>query len=91
LAAARAVSIAQGRRMVVVTPTRKAALVAEGQIGAASYSVAWLLHQHGFRWDVAGRWDHVASEPDVAARMRPHDLLVVNEAPRARAEQTGRA
>ena len=80
LAAARAVSIDQGHRMVVVTPTRKAALVAHGQIGAASYSVAWLLHQHGFRWDDHGYWSRVAAEPDVAARMRRDDLLAVDEA-----------
>ncbi len=80
LAAARAVLMDQGHRMVVVTPTRKAALVAEGQIGAASYSVAWLLHQHGFRWDDAGHWERVVSEPDIAARMRRGDLLVVDEA-----------
>jgi hypothetical protein len=46
--------------MVVVTPSRKAAMVAEGQIGASWYSAAWLLHQHGFRWDDTGRWDRVA-------------------------------
>ena len=66
--------------MVVVTPTRKAAQVAEGAIGAASYSAAWLLHQHGFRWDEDGRWSRVDSVPDVGARLRRGDLLVVDEA-----------
>ena len=80
LAAARTVSLDQGHRMVVLTPTRKAAMVAAGQIGAASYPVAWLLHQHGFRWDDDGRWSRVASQPDVAARLRPGDLVVVDEA-----------
>ncbi|MGA8247544.1 MAG: MobF family relaxase [Nocardioides sp.] len=80
LAAARTVSLDQGRRMVVVTPTRKAAMVAEYQIGAASYPVAWLLHQHGFRWDDDGHWRRVTSEPDLGARLRADDLVVVDEA-----------
>ncbi|HEY3479409.1 MAG TPA: MobF family relaxase, partial [Streptomyces sp.] len=80
LAAARAVSLDQGHRMVVVTPTRKAAMVAEAQIGAASYPVAWLLYQHGFRWDHDGHWERVPSQPDLAARLRADDLLVVDEA-----------
>ncbi len=63
LAATRERAIAAGRRMVVVTPTLKAAQVAEGAIGAASYSAAWLLHQHGFRWDEDGRWSRVDSIP----------------------------
>jgi len=67
LAATRERAIATGRRMVVVTPTLKAAQVAEGAIGAASYSAAWLLHQHGFRWDENGRWSRVAAQPDVGA------------------------
>ena len=39
-----------------MTPTRKAAQVAAGEIGTAAHSVAWLLHQHGYRWDDDGRW-----------------------------------
>ncbi len=80
LAATRERALAAGHRMVVVTPTRKAAQVAEGALGAASYSAAWLLHQHGFRWDEDGRWSRVAASPDIAARMRAGDLLVVDEA-----------
>jgi exodeoxyribonuclease V alpha subunit len=80
LAATRERAIAAGRRMVVVTPTLKAAQVAEGAIGAASYSAAWLLHQHGFRWDEDGRWSRVDSASDVSARLRRGDLLVVDEA-----------
>ncbi|MFZ2012489.1 MAG: MobF family relaxase [Nocardioides sp.] len=76
LAATRERAIAAGRRLVVVTPTLKAAQVAEGAIGAASYSAAWLLHQHGFRWDEDGRWSRVDSVPDVSARLRRGDLLV---------------
>ncbi|HET7385483.1 MAG TPA: MobF family relaxase [Nocardioidaceae bacterium] len=80
LAATRERAIAAGRRLVVVTPTLKAAPVAEGAIGAASYSAAWLLHQHGFRWDEDGRWSRGDSVPDVSARLRQGDLLVVDEA-----------
>ena len=80
LSATRERALAAGHRMVVVTPTRKAAQVAEGAIGAASYSAAWLLHQHGFRWDQDGRWTRVTSSPDIAARMRAGDLLVIDEA-----------
>jgi exodeoxyribonuclease V alpha subunit len=80
LAAARTVSLDQGHRMVVLTPTRKAAMAAEAQIGAASYPVAWLLYQHGFRWDDAGHWGRVLAEPDLAARVRADDLVVVDEA-----------
>lgn len=80
LAATRERAIAAGRRMVVVTPTLKAAQVAEGALGAASYSAAWLLHQHGFRWDEDGRWTRVDSVSDVSARLRRGDLLVVDEA-----------
>jgi ATP-dependent exoDNAse (exonuclease V) alpha subunit len=80
LASTRERAIAAGRRMVVVTPTLKAAQVAEGAIGAASYSAAWLLHQHGFRWDEDGRWSRVDSVPDVSARLQRGDLLVVDEA-----------
>jgi hypothetical protein len=80
LAAAKTVSLDQEHRMVVLTPTRKAAMVAEGQIGASSYPVAWLLYQHGFRWDDDGRWHRVTSQPDLAARLRKDDLLVVDEA-----------
>ena len=55
LAATQTVLGEQGRRMLVVTPTRKAAQVAAREVGTAG-SVAWLVHQHGFRWDDDGRW-----------------------------------
>lgn len=80
LAATRERAIAAGRRMVVVTPTLKAAQAAAGATGAASYSAAWLLHQHGFRWDEDGRWSRVAAQPDDGARRRRGDLLVIDEA-----------
>lgn len=80
LAATRTRVNANGQRMVVVTPTRRAARVAESALGASSYSAAWLLYQHGFRWDDDGRWKRVEASPDPGARIRAGDLLVVDEA-----------
>lgn len=71
----------QGHRLVVVTPTLKAAQVAAAETGADGHSAAWLIHQHGWRWDDDGHW---ARRPDAtpgpAARLRPGDLLLVDEA-----------
>ncbi len=80
LAATRAVLAKSGRGMLVVTPTRKAAQVAARQVGTGAQSVAWLLHQHGYRWDEDGRWTRVAADPVDAARLTPGDTLVVDEA-----------
>lgn len=49
LAAASAALDADQRRLVVVTPTLKAAQAAQAQIGADAFSAAWLIHQHGYR------------------------------------------
>jgi hypothetical protein len=46
--------------MLVVTPTLKAAQVAAREVGHAG-SVAWLVHQHGFRWDDESLTRRVAS------------------------------
>jgi ATP-dependent exoDNAse (exonuclease V) alpha subunit len=71
----------QGHRLLVVTPTLKAAQVAAAETGADGHSAAWLIHQHGWRWDDDGHW---ARQPDAshdpAARLRPGDLLLVDEA-----------
>jgi hypothetical protein len=92
LATTRLLLEEQGRRMVVVTPTLKAAKVAAAGVGAAAGSAAWLAHQHGWRWDDDGAWTRLAAGdvdpatgrtylgPQVAARLRPGDLLVVDEA-----------
>lgn len=73
-----------GSRLVVVTPTLKAAQVAGEQVGCDAFSAAWLAHQHGFRWDQDGRWHRVeAAERDVRgtpARLLPGDVLLVDEA-----------
>jgi ATP-dependent exoDNAse (exonuclease V) alpha subunit len=80
LAATRALLAQTGHRMVVVTPTLKAAQVAAGQIGSRAFSAAWLARQHGFRWDQDGQWTRVAADPRAEAVLRPGDLLLVDEA-----------
>lgn len=80
LAATGRVLERSGRRMVVVTPTRKAAEVVARQVGARAQSVAWLLYQHGYRWDADGRWGRVPAEPGPGARLWGGDTLVVDEA-----------
>ncbi|MDF1602202.1 MobF family relaxase [Nocardioides sp. YIM 152315] len=68
-------------RMVVVTPTLKAAEVAATEIGADGHSASWLIYQHGWRWDDHGHWTrHSDPTPSQAARLRPGDLLLVDEA-----------
>ena len=92
LAATRDLLEQQGRRLVVVTPTRKAAKVAAAELGAAAGSAASLAFQHGWRWNDEGRWTRltvgavdpvtggVYAGPNEAARLRPGDLLLVDEA-----------
>jgi len=71
----------RGHRMLVVTPTLKAAEVAAGEIDAPAFSAAWLVHQWGWRWDDDGHWTHFPTEPvDLRATMSAGDLLVVDEA-----------
>ena len=84
LAAARDLHEANDRRLVVVTPTLKAAQVARQQVGADAFSAAWLVHQHGYRWDEDGHWTHAEPapgvRPDARARLLPGDVLLVDEA-----------
>jgi exodeoxyribonuclease V alpha subunit len=71
----------QGHRLLVVTPTLKAAEVAAAETGADGHSAAWLIHQHGWRWDDDGHWARrPGTTPVPAARLRPGDLLLVDEA-----------
>jgi exodeoxyribonuclease V alpha subunit len=70
-------------RLLVVTPTLKAARVAEEQVGAAAFTSAWLVHQHGFRWDTDGRWSRTPIHRDAVpaqARLLAGDVLLVDEA-----------
>ena len=75
----------RGHRLVVVTPTLKAAKAAADEIGARAGSAAWLAYQHGWRWDTSGSWTRLASGevdpvtgrvyhgPDKDARLRAGD------------------
>lgn len=79
LAAQRAHIETRGGRMVIVTPTRKAAQVASAEVGTAAHSVAWVLYQHGYRWDEDGRWRR--ETPALGApRLDRRTFLVVDEA-----------
>lgn len=80
LAVAREALDAQDRRLVVVTPTLKAAQAARAQAGTDAYSAAWLAHQHGYRWDEDGHWSQVDAQPERSARLLPGDVLLVDEA-----------
>lgn len=68
-------------RLVVVTPTLKAAEVAAAETGADGHSAAWLIHQHGWRWDAVGHWAREPNpSPEASAQLRRGDLLLVDEA-----------
>ena len=92
LAATRDLLIAQGQRLIVVTPTLRAAKAATVEIGAHAGSAAWLAHQHGWRWTGDGTWTRLAAGdtdpatggdytgPAPAAWLAAGDLLIVDEA-----------
>ena len=92
LAAARRRLQDQGRRLTVVTPTLKAARVASAEVGATAGSAAWLAFHYGWRWTDDGAWTrlpHGEADPATGqlyagpgenARLRPGDILVVDEA-----------
>ena len=81
LRSAQALLSRQGHRLVVVTPTLKAAEVAAAETGADGHSAAWLIHQHGWRWDDDGHWTRQPNPtPGPGARLRAGDLLLVDEA-----------
>jgi exodeoxyribonuclease V alpha subunit len=81
LAATQALIAAQGHRVLVVTPTLKAAQVAAGEIDAPAFSAAWLAHQWGWCWDDDGHWTCTGDLPsDPRAVLGRGDLLVVDEA-----------
>jgi hypothetical protein len=92
LSATRDLLAAQGRRMTVVTPTLKAAKVAQAEIGTLAGSARWLAFEHGWRWDAHGTWRRLAPGefdpvtgrnyvgPVERATLRAGDLLIVDEA-----------
>jgi exodeoxyribonuclease V alpha subunit len=67
LAATRTAIEHRGARLVVVTPTLKAAQVAARELGTRAFSAAWLAHQHGYRWHPNGSWTRLQTgqaDPD---------------------------
>ena len=81
LTATKSALASQGRRLMVVTPTLKAAEVAAAEINAPAFTAAWLVHQWGWRWDDDGHWTQEFQVPtDPAARLEQGDLLVIDEA-----------
>jgi len=95
LRVARLALMRQGRQLIVVAPTKKAASVAGREIGATSLSLHALLADHGWRWgrDDAGAETWTRLEPgefdprigrpfDGPRRfaLRPGDRVVVDEA-----------
>jgi exodeoxyribonuclease V alpha subunit len=92
LAATRTVIEGGGHRLVVVTPTLKAAEVAAQQLGTGAFSAAWLAHQHGYRWNETGSWTRlkpgqsdpatgaVYAGPSERAALHAGDLLLCDEA-----------
>jgi len=92
LAATRRVLERQGRRLMVVTPTLKAAKVARAEVGAAAGSAAALIYAHGWRWNEHGQWTRLAvgevdpvtgrthTGPAQGTGLRAGDLLVIDEA-----------
>ncbi|WP_424937770.1 MULTISPECIES: MobF family relaxase [Bacteria] len=60
LAAARDIAAADGRSLVVVAPTLRAAQEASSALGTRASSAHKLAHEYGFRWTDDGRWTRLA-------------------------------
>lgn len=80
LVAARELVEMKQRRLVVVTPTLKAARVAGRQVGTEAVSAAWLIYQCGYRWNQDGARRRVAMAPGARVQLLRGDVLVVDEA-----------
>ncbi|WP_246166204.1 MobF family relaxase [Nocardioides psychrotolerans] len=80
LAGTASVVAQTGHRMIVVTPTLKAAHVAETEAGVQAHSAAWLAHQYGYAWDNNGCWTRGPSDPSAQAVLGRGDLLLIDEA-----------
>jgi AAA domain len=80
LAAAReALATREGHRLLVLTPTLKAARAATSEVGTRAASAAWLAWQHGWRWDQTGAWTRTPTVPTREAVLRRGDLPLVDE------------
>ncbi|MCL2316521.1 MAG: AAA family ATPase [Actinomycetia bacterium] len=76
----------------VLAPTRRAAQVAETELGVPATSVAALVHAHGWRWNSDGVWTRLAhgttdphtgrpfTGPPDWARLAPGERVIVDEA-----------
>ena len=92
LGVAIAAASEQGRRVRVVTPTKKAADVAATELGVRADSVAALVYAHGWRWKDDGVWSRLTigdfdpdtgatySGPPDAAQLIAGERVVVDEA-----------
>ena len=80
LAGTASVVAQTGQRMIVVTPTLKAAHVVATEAGVQAHSAAWLAHQHGFTWNEDGHWTREPSVPSTDALLCRGDLLLIDEA-----------
>ena len=80
LAGTASVVAQTGQRMIVVTPTLKAAHVVATEAGVQAHSAAWLAHQYGFTWDDNGHWTREPAVPSTDALLCRGDLLLIDEA-----------
>ena len=92
LATAITASSERGRLSRVVTPTKKAADVAQQELGTPTASVAALVHAHGWRWNRDGVWTRLTpgdTDPGTgrtytgvptASRLAPGERVIVDEA-----------
>ncbi|GAB3039666.1 MobF family relaxase [Parafrigoribacterium mesophilum] len=83
---------AEGRARRIVTPTKKAADVAQQELGVPADSVAKLVHANGWRWNGDGVWARLAvgdtdpengntyTGPPKGARLVRGERVVVDEA-----------
>ena len=80
LAGANTIVDQTGHRMIVVTPTLKAAHVVATEARVQAHSAAWLARQYGFTWDDNGHWSRGPSIRSVHAELGRGDLLLIDEA-----------
>ena len=76
----------------VLAPTRRAAQVAQTELGVPATSVAALIHQHGWRWNNDGVWTRLTvgdtdpytgrpyNGPPASARLARGERVIVDEA-----------
>ena len=91
LGVARDLAADDGRRLVVVAPTLRAAQEASASLGTLASSAHKLAHEYGFRWTEDGRWSRLRigdvdangstyTGPDAAWALSSTARIVVDEA-----------